>query len=57
MRSLEEIREVMSENRKNGQRETFGLLSAEIGLESRAVMFGDNDEAWPGDEEWSAWVD
>jgi hypothetical protein len=57
MRSLEEIRAVMAENRENGQRDTLGLLPAEIGLESRAVMFGDDGEGYPGDAEWSAWVD
>jgi hypothetical protein len=57
MRTLEQIREVMAENRRNGQRETLGLLPSEIGLESQAMMFGDDGEGYPGDAEWSAWVD
>jgi hypothetical protein len=35
----------------------YYLSSAEIGEESRRIMFGENGEAWPDDAEWSAWVD
>lgn len=39
-------------------RDTYeGLTSAEIGEHSRAIMFGDNDEAFPSQEEWSRVVD
>ena len=31
--------------------------SAEIGEESRELMFGADGEAYPGDYEWSLWTD
>ena len=31
--------------------------SAEIGERNRAIMFGEDGEAFPDDDEWSAWVD
>jgi hypothetical protein len=34
-----------------------GLTSAEIGQWNRAQMFGENDEAFPDLDEWSAIVD
>ena len=34
-----------------------GLTSAEIGRYNRAAMFGENDEAFPDQAEWSSWVD
>jgi hypothetical protein len=33
------------------------LSSAEIGRRNRALMFGENDEAFPSQEEWSRIVD
>ena len=33
------------------------LSSAEIGRRNRALMFGENDEAFPSDDEWSSIVD
>lgn len=51
------IRNTIDENQQAG-RETFsGLSSAEIGRYNRAIMFGDNDEAFPEQAEWSAWTD
>ena len=58
MRNLEEIRAVIAKNRENNADDLYeGLSSAEIGRNSRASMFGDNDEAFPDQDEWSAWVD
>ena len=34
-----------------------GLTSSEIGTYSRFLMFGENDEAFPSEEEWSMIVD
>ncbi len=55
--TLARIREVVKANREAG-RETFaGLESWEIGMYNGAIMFGDNDEAFPSQEEWSRIVD
>jgi hypothetical protein len=34
-----------------------GLTDSEIGIYSRYLMFGENDEAFPDEEEWSMIVD
>lgn len=57
MRTLDEIRNVIAENCREGREQFAGLTSAEIGRRNRALMFGDNDEAFPDDAEWSAIVD
>lgn len=56
-RDLARIRAVVKANRNAGREPFHGLSSAEIGRYNRAVMFGDDDEAFPEPEEWSAWVD
>jgi len=56
-RSLAEIKAIMAENRKAGRREEDGLTSSEIGRQSRAIMFGENDEAFPDADTWSSIVD
>jgi|Cruoilmetagenom7_1024161.scaffolds.fasta_scaffold09569_11 hypothetical protein len=57
MRALEEIRDIIDANNAAGRATFEGLTSAEIGRRNRALMFGDNDEAFPSEAEWSAWVD
>ena len=57
MRNLEEIRAVIADNRKNDRPTYEGLDSAEIGVDSRASMFGDDGEGYPGDSVWSSIVD
>lgn len=56
-RSLAEIKAIMAQNRKAGLREGEGLTSSEIGRHSRALMFGENDEAFPDPDTWSSIVD
>lgn len=56
-RPLAEIKAIMAENRKAGRREGEGLTSSEIGRHSRALMFGENDEAFPDADTWSSIVD
>lgn len=56
--NLERIRGVIAENKRNGTDNTYeGLQSWEIGLYNGAMMFGDNDEAFPSQDEWSRIVD
>ena len=57
-RSLAEIESAILENSKDQKKGTFdGLRSSEIAARSRHLMFGDNDEAFPSQEEWSRIVD
>jgi hypothetical protein len=55
--TLARIREVVKANREAGRETYAGLESWEIGMHNRAVMFGDDDEAFPSPEEWSRIVD
>ena len=55
--SLDQIKTIIKENRKAGRHAYKGLDSADIGTYNRSLMWGDDDEAYPGDEEWSEWVD
>jgi hypothetical protein len=57
MLSVSEIESVIESNYKQGKDQYEGLSSAEIGKHSRAIMFGENDEAYPSDSEWSRIVD
>lgn len=57
MRSLEEIRAIVDANRAAGRECFDGLDSSQIGQYHRALMFGDNDEAFPDAKEWSSIVD
>jgi hypothetical protein len=50
-------RGVMAANRAAGRSTYEGLDSHEIGQVSWALMFGDNDEAFPSAGEWSRIVD
>lgn len=56
-KTLTEIRTTIAANRAAGRPTYEGLDSSEIGTYSRALMFGDNDEAFPSREEWSRIVD
>jgi hypothetical protein len=56
-RSLPEIRAVVAANRAAGRETYAGLSDSEIGVNSRATMFGDNHEAFPDQETWSRVVD
>lgn len=52
MRTLQEIKTVIQENRNNGREPYEGLDSAEIGRYSQSLMFGENDEAFPETGVW-----
>lgn len=54
---LRQIKEVIAANRAAGRETYAGLESSEIGTYSRFLMFGENDEAFPSQEEWSRIVD
>ena len=55
--TIEQIEAVILDNAKNGRFSYEGLSSAEIGQWNRRCMFGENDEAFPDQDEWSSWVD
>jgi len=48
-----EIETIMQANRDAEREDGHGLTSAEIGQRNRAIMFGENDEAFPGAAEWA----
>lgn len=56
-RSREACRGIVAANRAAGREDYAGLTSAEIGDLNRAIMFGENDEAFPSQAEWSSVVD
>lgn len=52
-RTHEELRALYLSNAKDPAHGTFdGFTSSEIGAYNRRIMFGENDEAFPSDEEW-----
>jgi hypothetical protein len=55
--TMGEIRAAVKANRESGRSTYDGLESREIGRYNRAIMFGDNDEAFPSQDEWSRVVD
>jgi hypothetical protein len=55
--NLARIKAVVSENRQTGRQPYAGLDSSEIGTYNRALMFGDEGEAFPGQAAWSRLVD
>lgn len=55
--TLKEIKEIIQANRNEGRFTYEGLTSSEIGEYNHALMFGENDEAFPDKETWSAIVD
>ncbi len=54
---LEQIRGTVLANKQAGRGSFDGMESSEIAEYNRAIMFGDNDEAFPSQEEWSRIVD
>ena len=57
-RSMVEIETIIDANRSDPTRGLFeGLKSSEIATRNRREMFGENDENFPSDEEWSRIVD
>lgn len=57
-KTYDEIAAIIQANREANKDSIYeGLDSSEIGEYSRVQMFGRDDEAFPSDEEWSAWVD
>lgn len=57
MKTLDEIRDAIRQNREAGRETYAGLCSAEIGRYNGALMFGDDDEAFPDQETWSRLTD
>jgi hypothetical protein len=55
--TLAQIKQAVAENHKNGNSTFHGLTSGEIADYSRFLMFGENDEAFPDQDEWSMIVD
>lgn len=57
-KTYEQILAIIQANRDANKDSIYeGLTSAEIGEYSRVQMFGRDDEAFPDNDEWSAWVD
>jgi hypothetical protein len=56
-KTTKQITATIKANREAGRNTFAGLDSSEIGQYNRALMFGDNDEAFPGQDEWSRIVD
>ena len=57
MKTLAQIKEIIAANRTAGLETYAGLQSHEIGTYSHSLMFGDESEAFPSQEEWSIIVD
>jgi hypothetical protein len=55
--NLARLKAHVRENSPAGRSPFEGLASHEIGEYNRAIMLGDNNEAWPGDAAWSRIVD
>jgi hypothetical protein len=57
MKSLIQIKKVIATNREAGNYLFENLESCEIGKYNGWIMFGDDDEAFPIQAEWSLIVD
>ena len=57
MTATTEIKAKVLENQQAGRSPYDGLSDSEIGEYNRALMFGENAEAFPGPEEWSLITD
>lgn len=55
--NLNEIKEKIKVNHKKGLPTYNGLSTSEISEYNRVLMFGENDEAFPSEMEWSRIVD
>jgi hypothetical protein len=47
----------VAQNLKEGSDKFAGMTDSEIGEYNRALMFGDDSEAFPGNEEWATITD
>ena len=57
MKTLSQIKAIISKNRTDKSAIYAGLTSFEIGQYNRSLMFGDSDEGFPDEGKWSAIVD
>ena len=58
MKTLDEIKATVKRNYADGNDSPYtGLTDDEIGRYNGSLMFGDNGEAWPDEQEWSLVVD
>jgi len=57
MKTLVEIKAIILKNRVTQAGLYIGLTSSEIGEYNRSLMFGDNDEGFPNEKDWSLIVD
>lgn len=55
--TFDQIQEKVLDNQINRRPTYDGLTTSQIADYSRVLMFGENDEAFPSDAEWAAWVD
>jgi hypothetical protein len=53
MRTHEELRVLYLANVQEGRRGYDGFTTEEIAAYNRRLMFGENGEAFPGQEEWA----
>jgi hypothetical protein len=56
-RTSNEVEDIIAANHQARRYSFEGWTTAEIAERSRRIMFGDNDEAFPSQEEWSRIVD
>lgn len=57
MKTLDQIRQTIRDNLDKQIEPYAGLDSSEIGRHSRALMWGAEDEAYPGEAEWASITD
>jgi hypothetical protein len=58
MRTREQLTAIYLENAQSSTKSLYdGFTTEEISEWSRRLMFGENDEAFPSEEDWSAIVD
>jgi hypothetical protein len=56
-RSHDEVSDIIDQNNASRRWSYEGLSTSEISEHSRRLMFGENNEAFPSQEEWSRVVD
>ena len=57
MKTLIQIKKVIADNREAGNYLFDNLESCEIGKYNAWLMFGDDDEAFPSQSDWSQIID
>lgn len=58
MKTLGQIKEIILNNAKLGKEDRYeGLDSSEIGKYNGYLMWGEDDKAFPGNEEWARITD